>query len=72
MTVQLGFSGVRPDRHHREKKHPDHEQPQLFAFGKFIGPPRKRASAGGKLRLELVDLRTDYEKMKEIHADEIR
>ena len=71
MVVQLAIEGVRPDRHHREKKRPGHKQAQLFAFGKFIAPPRKRPGTGGDAKLKLVDLRTEYQKLKDLHAGEI-
>lgn len=71
MAVQLAIDGVRPDRHHREKKRPNHEQPQLFAFGKYIAPPRKQVDAGGEVKMKLVDLRTEYERMKDLHVEEI-
>ena len=72
MPVQMAFKGVRADRQHRKREIGGQEQPQLFAFGPFIAPPRKQASAGGRIELEIVDLRTDYERMRETHAGEIK
>ena len=72
MTAQTAFASIRKDRQHRAPKRPEPKQAQLFPLGKFIAPARKLGGDGGAIRLEVVETRSEYEIMREIHTGEIK
>ena len=72
MTAQIAFPTIRKDRKFRKQPRPEAKQIQLFPLSKFISPARKLGGDGGAIRLEVVETRSEYEIMRDLHAIEIR